>query len=339
MKNIKNILLALTGAALFTTANAQDVTMQTTPKGLKYHIFTSSTNPKIKLSDVITFNVAQKTDKDSLLFSTYAAGKPVKIQVQPSQNIGDLMEVFPLLCAGDSALVKVPTDSIFVGHEEQRPPFLPKGSGLVFVMKIEKVQSLDEAMAERNAAMEKLKAEAAKMKDAEAANRQKYIADHNLVVKTTPSGLNYVVTAATLKRKPLKGDTVFVNYAGRTLEGKLFDTSIETLAKASGINQPGRPYEPLSFVLGEGHVIKGWDEGLALLNEGSKATLIIPSAIAYGEQGAGADIKPYSTLVFDVELVKVSPGKHPVVKKPIAKKKGTATTTKKVVKKTTAIKK
>jgi FKBP-type peptidyl-prolyl cis-trans isomerase len=96
------------------------------------------------------------------------------------------------------------------------------------------------------------------------------------------------------------------------LSGKLFDTSIEANAKAAGVQQPGRPYEPISVVLGEHRVISGWDEGLLLLNEGSKATFIIPSNLAYGERPNG-EIPGYSTLVFDIELVKVKPGKHAAV--------------------------
>jgi FKBP-type peptidyl-prolyl cis-trans isomerase FkpA len=332
--NVKHLIFLLAGLALFSTSKAQQVTLESTPKGLQYHIFTQNTTPKIKVSDVITFNVIQKTDKDSVLFSTYTGGTPVKLQVQPSQNIGDLMDIFPLLTNKDSAMVKVPTDSIFKGHEEQRPPFLGKGTNLIFLIKVARVQSLNEAMAERDSAMAKMKADALKMKDAETATAQKYIADNKLIVKTTLSGLKYVVTAPTLKHKPLKGDTVYVNYAGRTLDGTVFDSSIESVAKASGLQQPGRTYEPLSFVLGEGHVIKGWEEGLALLNEGSKATLIIPSALAYGEQGSGQTIKPYSTLIFDVELVKIRPIKHPVAKPGVKKK-----TTGKYTKKKTPVKK
>lgn len=321
--------------ALFDTAKAQDLTFQQTSKGLLYHIYTPNTGTKIKLNDVITFNVVQKTSKDSVLFSTYKTGNPVKLQVQPSQNIGDLMDVFPLLADKDSALVKVPADSIFKGHEEQRPPFLSKGSSIVFVLKIERIQSLDEAMAERKAAMDKMKAAADLMKAAEVPAMQKYIADKKLVVKTTLSGLKYYVSQPSLKRKPLNGDTVYVNYVGHTLDGNVFDSSIASVAQAAGLQQQGRVYEPLNLVLGTGSVIKGWEEGLLLLNEGSKATFIIPSALAYGERGAGNDIKPYSTLVFDLELVKVKPGHHAPAK-PAVKKK---TTTKKYVKKKSAVKK
>ncbi|MDB5151818.1 MAG: peptidylprolyl isomerase [Mucilaginibacter sp.] len=284
--------------------NAQDNFVHT-PKGALVKIFTNNPGDKIKLNDVITFDVIQKTEKDSVLFSSYKLGHPLKIQVQPSQNAGDLMDVFPLLTAKDSAYVKVPSDSVFKGHEDQRPPFLPKGSSLVFILKIGKVQSLDDAMSE--------------VKTAEITSANKYIADHKLTVTTTPSGLKYVIIQPSLKHKPLSGDTLLVNYTGHTLDGKVFDSSIQAEAQKAGLQQGDRKYEPIKVVVGQGQVIKGWDEGLLLLNEGSRAEFIIPSSLGYGAEGAGSDIAPYSTLVFDVELVKIKPIKHAVTK-PVAKK-------------------
>lgn len=280
--------------------------MQRTPNGAQYKIFTQNTGDKIKLNDVITFQFIQKTDKDSVLFSTYTAGHPVQVQIQPSQNVADLMEIFPLLTLKDSAMIKVPADSIFKGHEEQRPAFLPKGSTLTFILKIERIQSLSDAITERNAGIEKIKA-------AETADMNNYIASHKLILKTTSTGLKYVITKPSVKPKPLKGDTVLVNYVGRTLDDKIFDTSIESVAKSAGMFQVGRPYEPLPVFVGMNGVIAGWDEGLLLLHEGSKAMFIIPSGLAYGAQGQG-DIKPYSTLVFDIEVVKVKRTKHPLNK-------------------------
>jgi FKBP-type peptidyl-prolyl cis-trans isomerase len=108
-----------------------------------------------------------------------------------------------------------------------------------------------------------------------------------------------------------------VNYTGRMLDGKVFDSSIESVAKEAGLQQEGRKYEPIPVILGTTSVIQGWTEGLLLLNEGSKAKFIIPSSLGYGDQSAG-DIPPYSTLVFDVELVKIKPIKH--APKPVAHK-------------------
>ncbi|MDB5147825.1 MAG: peptidylprolyl isomerase, partial [Mucilaginibacter sp.] len=145
--------------------------MLKTSKGSFYKIYTSNPGAKPKISDVVTFNFIQKTGKDSVLYSSYTTGHPAQAQIQPSRALGDMMDVFPLLAAKDSALVKIPTDSIFKGHEEARPPFFPKGSFLTFVLKMEKVQSLNDAMAERNAGMEK-------QKQAEVAAANEYVTSH-----------------------------------------------------------------------------------------------------------------------------------------------------------------
>ncbi|MGY3214652.1 FKBP-type peptidyl-prolyl cis-trans isomerase [Mucilaginibacter sp. HD30] len=320
---MKKYLLILAALAFVANASAQG-DFKRTPKGTIYRIVTSNPGEKIKLDQIITFNMVQKTEKDSVLASTYTVGRPFQARCAPD---GDLMDIFPLLALKDSAIIKVPTDSMFNGNEDKRPPFFPKGSNLIIALKIEKIQSLDEAMAERNKALEAEKAVTAKLAVQEAGTAATYIADNKLILNTTASGLKYVVTKPTVKRKPLPGDTVYVNYLGRTLDGKVFDTSIEAEAIKAGTKQEGRTYEPISFALGRGEVIPGWDEGLQLLNEGSKATFIIPSKLAYGERGAGNDISPYATLRFDVELVKVSPVKHTVTKKTIVKKAAVKTTT------------
>jgi FKBP-type peptidyl-prolyl cis-trans isomerase FkpA len=327
-------ILSILALALAVSANAQ-TDLQRTPKGVLYQVFTHNAGDKIKLNDVVTFQFIEKTDKDSVLYNSYIAGRPGQVQCTAPQNVGDLMEIFPLLALNDSAFVKVPTDSIFAGHEDKRPPFIPKGSYITFNLKIQRIQSLNDAIAERNAAIEKEKAEksaeAEKAKALETPAIAKYMADHKLVLKTTATGLKYVITKPSPRLKPLKGDTLFVNYTGRTLDDKVFDSSIEAVAKAAALNQPGRAYEPIQVIVGTGGVIPGWDEGLLLLNEGSKATFVIPSALAYGEQSPSEDIKPYSPLVFDVELVKIKPIKHPITPKPATKKP----LHKKVVKKTT----
>ncbi len=214
-------------------------------------------------------------------------------------------------------VVRNPGEFGLKGHEADRPAFLTAKSNIVFTIKIEKVQTLTEAIAERNAAI-------AKMQQDELVSADKYIADNKLAVKATATGLKYVITQPSAGRKPVAGDTLLVNYTGRTLNGKVFDSSVQSVAQSAGLQQPGRTYEPIKVIVGQGQVIPGWDEGLLLLNQGSKATFVIPSTLAYGSQGAGEDIAPYSTLIFDVELVKVKPAPH---KTPVAKAAATATKT------------
>ena len=110
-------------------------------------------------------------------------------------------------------------------------------------------------------------------------------------MKTT-SGLEYIEVEAGTGAQAEAGKTVAVHYTGKFQDGKVFDSSVSR-------------GEPIEFPLGKGRVIKGWDEGIALMKVGGKAQLIIPPDLGYGNRGAGGVIPPNATLVFDVELVSV----------------------------------
>ena len=109
---------------------------------------------------------------------------------------------------------------------------------------------------------------------------------------TTPSGLKYIIIKQGDGPKPESGQTISVHYAGYLTNGQKFDSSFDR-------NQP------IEFAIGTGKVIKGWDEGIMLLNVGTKAKLIIPPNLGYGPQGAGGVIPPNATLIFEVELVAI----------------------------------
>jgi FKBP-type peptidyl-prolyl cis-trans isomerase len=109
-------------------------------------------------------------------------------------------------------------------------------------------------------------------------------------VKTTDSGLQYEVLTEGKGAKPKATDTVKVHYEGKLLSGKVFDSSI-----ARG--------QPATFPLNG--VIKGWTEGVQLMSVGSKYRFYVPSDLAYGERGAGEDIGPNATLIFEVELLSI----------------------------------
>ena len=109
---------------------------------------------------------------------------------------------------------------------------------------------------------------------------------------TTPTGLTYLVTFRGTGRAPQAGEEVAVHYTGLLTDGTVFDSS-----RTRG--------QPITFRLGEGRVIKGWDEAVARLRVGDRATLIIPPQLGYGTRGAGDVIPPDATLIFIVELVSV----------------------------------
>ncbi len=109
-------------------------------------------------------------------------------------------------------------------------------------------------------------------------------------VVTLPSGMQYKIITAGTGQKPTAADTVICNYRGTLLNGTEFDSSYKR-------------GQPASFPVGR--VIKGWQEALQLMPVGSKWQLFVPSDLAYGERGAGADIAPNATLIFEVELISI----------------------------------
>jgi FKBP-type peptidyl-prolyl cis-trans isomerase len=113
-----------------------------------------------------------------------------------------------------------------------------------------------------------------------------YLKTNNITVAPTASGLYYIELREGTGEKANAGDTVTVKYIGKLLNGTVFDSGTFT------------------FILGKGTVIKGWDEGIAMMRKGGVAQLIIPSNLAYGANGAGT-IQPYTTLLFSVELLDI----------------------------------
>jgi peptidylprolyl isomerase len=113
---------------------------------------------------------------------------------------------------------------------------------------------------------------------------------------TTRTGLQYADTVPGTGRSPRRGQIAVVHYTGwlynEGVRGKKFDSSVDK----------GQPFE---FRVGQGDVIRGWDEGVLTMKTGGKRTLVIPPQLGYGERGAGADIPPNATLIFDVELIAV----------------------------------
>lgn len=164
--------------------------------------------------------------------------------------------------------------------------------GKVDVRKDENVQKTLEAIEAKLVSASKAKAEAiAKSAQDEG---DKYRADFakGKDVKTTKSGLLYKIENAGKGEAIKATDTVKVHYTGKLPNGKVFDSSVER----------GQPVE---FQLNQ--VIPGWTEGLQLVKKGGKIQLVIPPALGYGKQGAGASIPPNSTLIFDVEVLDVNP--------------------------------
>lgn len=255
--------------------------------GLYYKI--TSTNDDAKLivvDDIITLDMDYGTD-DSLLFNSDDLEFPTQLKVGQAAYGGDVMEGFTMLKVGDEAVFKTSADSFFTKIANMAlPAFVDSGSYLTFNVKVISSQSLEELKAEREAEAEVNRA-------AEVELMTQYLQENNISVEPTESGLYFIETAPGTGGPVERGAMVTVHYIGRLLTGEKFDASYDH-----------NPPEPIEFALGTGRVIPGWDEGIGYMSIGSKATLVIPSSLAYGDRPPpGGIIKAFSPLVFDVELV------------------------------------
>jgi|SRR5688572_4667320 len=263
----------------------------------KYEVKENVTTDTTTVGQVMTMQQVVLNDKDSVLFSTYTSKRPAMALIQASPYKGSLEGALLMLKPGDSAVFRMSADTLFTkSYRQPLPPFLKPGSKITFRVKVEKIQSKEQATVDQQKMqeemMKEMQAHAEKQISVDDATLQKYIKDNNLKAEKTASGLYYIITQKGTGPTPKPGQIVAVNYRGTTLDGKEFDSSAK-----SGV--------PFEFQIGQGQVIRGWDEGIALLNKGTKATLLIPSTMAYGQQGAGADIPADASLRFEVELVDI----------------------------------
>jgi FKBP-type peptidyl-prolyl cis-trans isomerase FkpA len=262
--------------------------------------------PTPKEGDMVRVTLTVKGDKDTLLADSKTQNRPgityYEFPLMKSEFNGSFEEALGTMAVGDSASFLISVDSMYKGKD--MPPFMKKGSMLTYEAKLEKITSKDEVEKERKKQMEERQVMMETRKNEEMKTLAKYIEDNKITTKPSASGLYFVEVKKGKGPHPKPGDKVKVNYTLSFLDGKVLETSEAEVAKKAGIFDEHRPYEPAEFTLGE--LIKGMEEGLAMMSAGSKAHLIIPSAIGYGEGGNG--MPPYSTLVFDVELISFTPG-------------------------------
>ncbi|MCW3075409.1 MAG: Peptidylprolyl isomerase [Bacteroidetes bacterium] len=205
---------------------------------------------------------------------------------------GSLEDGMMMMGKGDSASFIISADSFFLKtlRANELPKQIKQGDHLKAMIRIKDIVSKKELEANQKKQMAEQQAMAQEMEGKETPARDKYLADNKITAKPTASGLYYIEVKKGTGVSPKETDIVKVHYTGKLLDGTVFDSST------------GK--DPIEFPLNA--VIKGWTEGLQLMKKGGKANFIIPSSIGYGPQGGGP-IPPYSTLVFEVELLDVKP--------------------------------
>lgn len=302
--------LIIIAVAIFFLSCKND-SYKTTDSGLKYRYIEEGEGPKPEPGQVMTMHMVYKGENDSVMFSSLEQGAPIPMPVDSAwKDDGSIYEAFKMLKKGDSMQVQLTAENFFQKTVRQPlPDTLEAKSMITFNIGVEDVMSMDDYRAYQMEQFQKQQEAAAERSkeqlkiDAEIID--KYLAENNMTAEKTESGLRYVILEEGKGPKADEGDVAKVDFTGKTLDGKVFYTSNENMAKESNVFREGDTYDPLEFTIGAGQMIKGVDEGVALLKEGAKAKFFLPSTLAYGERGAGPDIQPNQIIMFDVELVDV----------------------------------
>lgn len=271
--------------------NDNQITVSPTPSGIYIVQENKGEGIKVDSGSMVKLHFRVSLIDGTQLFSSYDRPEPLKFQYGRRFDTPGLDEAIGKMSKGEKALVIVPSAMGFA--EKGQGKIVPPFATLVYNVEIIDVQS--KADYEKEEAEKKVKDEQMKenAKKNEGALLEQYLKDNNIKEKPTADGLYYIEKIKGTGEQAVPGKTVKVHYTGKLLNGTKFDSSVDR-------------NEPFEFTLGKGQVIKGWDEGIAMMKVGGKATLIIPSSIAYGDRDMGV-IPPYSPLVFDVELLGVNP--------------------------------
>lgn len=287
MENRKN--QELVDLALYLSENHPDAVP--TESGL-FIIKDKAGNGRIpKEGDFMTFDFTVSILNGEKLYDSEQAGRPMEIEKGKPFDTEGFTEGLNTLRAGDEVTLIVSSKLAF--KEQGRQGMILPYTPMIYTIKMKDVKT--KAQYEKAQALKQaqLEAEQANMQNQEQVTIDNYIRENNITVQPTASGLYFIETAEGTGEQPVAGDKVKVHYHGTLLDGTVFDSSIEKDT-------------PFSFTLGRGQVIKGWDEGIAMLKVGGKATIIVPSVIGYGAGSRGDVIHAYAPLKFDVELLEVT---------------------------------
>lgn len=301
---MRHLLVLITLAGVLLTACDTEPASQRTAQGYEYIIFTDNAETKATTGSYVYFD-GYVYKQDSLVFSTKDVGQEPVIQIVDTAQLAGrpldpVEELVALLGVGDSARVIIELDTL---PEFQRPVGFEDVSQLYYDVVVTKIVSAEdfeaeqqtrqaEATAERRTQMQTAEGGAEALDLVEQALEQYKSDALEDKLQRTESGLGYVIHESGSGAEADPDTEVSVHYIGMLTNGNIFDESYSR-------------GQPISFQLGQGNVIPGWDEGIDLLQVGDKATLFIPSELGYGQNGAGSDIPPNSELVFFVELTGV----------------------------------
>ena len=270
-----------------------------TESGLKYILYTESTGTKAKIGDYVTLELVYRNNNDSVLFDSRDNKIPIRFRLEKIPFVGSFEEALTYLSANDSATVFVPADSLYkylhksgqANIVRQKESVFTPGSFLKFEIKLLKIQGESEAE-------EEMVFELSKKDRQEQIDLANYLRKIKITAPQDSTGYNLIMIEKGNGPSVDSGKVVTVEYEGRFLNDSVFD----------GTKNAGHPYK---FISGAHHVIKGWEMAMKEMHAGDRFTLILPSKLAFGEEGIHDPkngmyiVPPYAPLLYDIKIISV----------------------------------
>lgn len=283
---VSMIVFGENGEAEYVVDRPENVFLKTA-NGIEYKIVKASKSKRTpNVGDVMYMNMSYRTERtDSLLFASSDLGEEFRMRLVAPSDKGCIEEALMLLHEGDSAVIKVDAIKFFVKSQGKAsiPAFIKKGDRLVFNVRMKKIVSgLDYANANKDMYQKRI--------DEENSLINRFLINMNYPLKKTDSGLHILTINKGAGKKPSVGSSVKIDYTAAFIDGSVFDSTLERS-------------EPFSFVTGKKEVIVGLEEAVMNMQVGDHCLVIIPFRLAYGDQKYGNVIPPFSTLVFEIELL------------------------------------
>lgn len=304
MKNIQIFGAFICTAIAVTSVNAQEKAFKTdAATGVKYRFVKHDKNG-VKPNDTDIAQVIMlwtgknaKGDADSVYFDSHKRSPDgtgvIPVPLNKSFN-GCLEQGVMMMAKGDSAIFHINGDSLFLktfhAPAERIPKYITGTTEFTFNIKLIKFESKEQLKAEQLAERQKMME---KGKEQETADIADYLKKNNVTVKPDEDGIYYLQTTKGSGKSVAEGDSIVVKYKGTFLDGNVFDPGTRNLNMVYSKHMS---------------LIQGWISVLGKMNGGDKVTVLIPSAMGYGAPGR-APIKPYTPLLFDMELVSVKSNK------------------------------
>ena len=300
MNKITMLLSSALFVGLFSCNKSEFDGFTKAENGLHYQFFTQDENGvKAVEGDGVSIKIVyslKRTPNDSVLFDSKLNSEDgtgtVRYILPKSSFPGSLEDAITMMAKNDSAAFIISADSFFLKTNKMQalPPFAKPGDKLLVTIKMMEIKTKKEL--DEN--QKKQEAEIAKMGEAEKPKLDQYLMENKITTVPTASGLIFIETQKGKgSAHPKATDEVTVHYTGTLLDGTKFDSSVDR-------------GQPATFPLSQ--VIPGWTEAIQLMTKGSKAKLVIPSNLGYGPRGAGGQIPPFSSLIFEVELLDFKEG-------------------------------